>query len=244
MKNICVIGLGNMGKAIYKILDSKKLYKLYGCGKRDNLHSCVEKCEIVFICVKPQSFKSLGKMDFSGKIVISIMAGVSIANIKKTLGVEKVVRLMPNLPLIVGRSVGGFTFSDEMDNKERKSIGKIITLLGEHIYVKHEAQIDAVTALSGSGPAYFYYIAELMEDAAKEMGFSAGNARSLAAETLIGAARYLQVSGESAKALRKKVSSKGGTTEAAINSLKAAKFDKIFIDAVKAAEKRAKELNK
>lgn len=246
MKNICVIGLGNMGKAIYEILGSKKLYKLYGCGKRDNLDKCIDACEIVIICVKPQNFKALKRMiktDISNKLFISIMAGISIDQIKKSLGVEKVVRIMPNLPLIVGRSVGGFSYSEELKKEDRKTINELVSLLGEHIYLKNEEQIDKVTALSGSGPAYFYYLAELMEEAGKEMGFSAEDAKKLAIETLLGATRYLQVSGESAKVLRKKVASKGGTTEAAMNSMKKNKFDKIFKEAVNAAAKRAKELN-
>lgn len=246
MKTICIIGLGNMGKAIFDSLTLNKEFSVIGCDRGDDINSKIEKSDIFIIAVKPQDFDELSKeitADLSHKLAISIMAGVGIKRMQNTLKMEEIVRVMPNLPLKVGKALSGWFCSKEVAKDEKEIVKKILCSFGEEIEVLEEEKIDAITALSGSGPAYFFYLTELMAEAAKEYGFSEEEAEKIAKNTFFGSAVIAEKSNDSIKTLREKVTSKGGTTEAALKHLIENKFDKTFKEAIRAAYNRAKELN-
>lgn len=245
MNKICIIGLGNMGKSIFDIL-KKAGFEVSGCDHEDNVTTCLKSCDAFVIAIKPQDFSKLGeelKIDLSEKLAISIMAGVSIGKIKKILGMKKVARVMPNLPLKVGKAFSGWTCSKEVSAVDKIFVKKILGCLGEEVYITAEDKINMITALSGSGPAYFFKLTELIQKNAEKFGFAKKDAEKIARQTFIGAAKLLEESGETAGALKEKVTSKGGTTEAALKMMNQAGLDKTVGDGIKAAYKRAKELN-
>lgn len=246
MKKICVIGLGNMGQAVFDLLRKKK-FNVSGVDKTKIVNGGRKNAQIFIIAVKPQDFEALAgnlKDEVKKNLIISIMAGISIKKIITKLGAKNVVRVMPNLPLKIGKAFLGWIASKSVGRQDKSFISKILGSLGEEVEMENESQIDAVTALSGSGPAYFYFLTELVEKAALKYGFSKKTAEKIAKSTFLGSAFLMDACGFSAKDLRAKVTSKKGTTEAAINTLLKKKFDKIFGSAVDAAYKRAKQLNK
>lgn len=246
MKIICVIGLGNMGKAIFDSLTLNKEFSVIGCDRGDEINSKIEKSDLFVIAVKPQDFETLSKeitADLSHKLAISIMAGVGIKRIQDTLKIVKIVRVMPNLPLKVGEALSGWFCSKDVTKDEKEIVKKILCSLGEEIEVSEEEKIDAITALSGSGPAYFFYLTELIAQAAVDFGFSEEEAEKIAKNTFFGSAAVAEKSSDTIKTLREKVTSKGGTTEAALKYLNENKFDKTFKEAIRVAYNRAKKLN-
>lgn len=235
MTKICIIGMGNMGAAMKEALDGK--FDVSGCDKADNLVECVEDAGIIILAVKPQDFATLaGKIEIGSRLVISIMAGVSLDRISSELGCERVVRVMPNLPLKVGEAVSGWISRGVVDKNE---IREILGSFGEEIEVPDESKIDAITALSGSGPAYYYWMNRALRVKALEMGFSDEDARKIAKGSFLGAAELLKCGDTCSGKLIDMIASKGGTTEAALEKLE----DRMIGDAVDAAYKRAKELN-
>jgi pyrroline-5-carboxylate reductase len=243
---ICVVGLGNMGKSIFDLL-KKSEFKISGFDRSDVADRYLKNCDVFILAVKPQDFGTFCgsvKADLSKKMAISIMTGVSINKISKELKISKVVRVMPNLPLKVGKALSGWKASKSVSSKERLFVKKLLSIFGEQIEVNDEEKLNMITALSGSGPAYFYHLAEILESKALDFGFSKRDAEKIAKNTLIGSAKLLESVNLSAKELREKVTSKGGTTEAALKSLDKNYFSKIFKEALGAANKRAKELNK
>jgi len=206
----------------------------------------VKMVDVVIFAVKPQSFRELCEMisvKFNNKLVVSIMAGISIASIKKMTGAKAVVRSMPNLPVQVFKGLTGWMPSRHVSAAQKKVVKKIFGSFGEEVELKNESQIDAVTALSGSGPAYFFYLCELMSRKAVKMGFSHKDAEVFARRTMIGAAHLLEQDLRNAEVLRKSVTSKGGTTEAALKTMKKNRFESNFNKAVDAAYKRSIQLN-
>lgn len=237
---ICVIGMGNMGSAIFEALKGK--FEVSGCDVNDDVNEKVAGSDAVIIAVKPQNFEGLAaSVNVKLPIIISIMAGVSVKNIQKKLGVRAVVRVMPNLPLKVGAALSGWFCSKEVSDKD--FVREILECFGEEIEVSKESQIDAITALSGSGPAYYYFLNEALKNAALKYGFSEEQARKIVKTTFFGSAKLQEKENLKSCELREKITSKGGTTEAAISKLKDADFEKIIFEAVEAARKRAEELN-
>lgn len=260
MKKIGIIGFGVMGSAIYKALIKKyskddlqvfdsaleKLSDIDFDQRATSIEECVENSDIVIICVKPQSFSELSQSIVGlcdNRLIVSIMAGVTISRLKQNLKAKKVIRAMPNIGLTVGRGVVGW-IADGLEIPEKDEIKSLFSLWGVEFEVEYEDMLDALTALSGSGPAYFYYLAEILQDKAQELGFSGEQSALVARETLIGAATLLVKSDQSAAALRAQVTSSGGTTEAALENLKDNGFDTIFKSALDKALMRAQELNK
>ncbi len=192
------------------------------------------------LAMKPQDFV---EFDTGEKLVISIMAGVSIKRIQGKCGTKKIVRAMPNLPLKVGKALTGWIASDEVSEDEKQFAKKIFESFGEEIELDNEDKVNAITALSGSGPAYFYLLTEFIKKAAVEMGFCQEDAEKIAKRTIVGSAELLEKSGLSAEELRKKITSKGGTTEAAIKYLEENGIEETVKGAITAAQKRAEELN-
>ncbi len=207
---------------------------------------CLKKADLIIFAVKPQDaaalFTSLRPYVDEQQVFVSIMAGVTIDTICQSLGVKKVIRAMPNLPAQIGMGMTTFTSTDEVTRIELVMVQNLINTTGKTVYVDDEAFIDATTAISGSGPAYVYYFMDAMMIAAKEMGFSTSEAELLVSQTFKGAVDLYNKSDLSCTEWIERVSSKGGTTEAAIKSYKKNKVHEDIIEGAKAALNRAVEL--
>jgi len=195
--------------------------------------------------VKPQLFAEAAA-PCAGLIAqalqLSVMAGIRSDTIARLTGSERVVRAMPNTPALIGQGIAGLLARAAVSEADKALVERVLAPTGATLWVEHEADLDAVTALSGSGPAYFFYIVEAMMAAAVEMGLSAEQGRRLALATCGGAAALGLQSDESPTVLRERVTSKGGTTYAAISSLQADGVGEAVQRAVKAAQVRAREL--
>lgn len=261
---IGIIGGGNMAEAIIvgllqdKSNSTKIIVSEPNANRRDYLkqkfesvHVISENVEIfnalpkaVILAVKPQVFNEL-LTEISGyttnQILISIAAGINSKTIKKICPNAKVVRVMPNTPFLALAGCGGISFEPNFSPVEKKMVFDIFNNSGELIELPEE-KMHAVTAISGSGPAYFFYFTEELIKAGILGGLSPEESKTLAIKTLFGAGKLLLESDESAESLRKKVTSPKGTTEAAINSFITNNTGKIIEQAVNAAIKRSKEL--
>jgi pyrroline-5-carboxylate reductase len=210
-------------------------------------NSVVRNAEIVVLAVKPQVMgevlKAIAPVLRIETLVISIAAGIPAAKIEAALGAgTRVVRVMPNTPALIGQGASALAAGSLADEADLEVAESILQCVGLTVRVE-ESQIDAVTALSGSGPAYVFYLLESMLAAADEMGLEKETARSLALQTVEGAARLMKDSGEAAAELRAKVTSKGGTTAAAIRSMDESGVKDAIINALKAARDRSIELS-
>jgi len=195
--------------------------------------------------VKPQLFREAAApcaAFVGGALQLSVMAGIRSDSIVAASGSERVVRAMPNTPALIGRGIAGLYARDAVAAAERAEIEALLAPTGATLWVAQEADLDAVTALSGSGPAYVFSVVEAMMRAGTEMGLSEAQARTLALATFDGATALAQASPLHPSELRAQVTSKGGTTHAAITSLQADGVDAAFVQALKAAQQRAREL--
>jgi pyrroline-5-carboxylate reductase len=195
--------------------------------------------------VKPQQFKEAAQTYApltANALHYSVMAGLRTADMARLLGTARIVRAMPNTPALVGQGMTGLFARDEVTTAEREAIGRMVAPTGQALWVTQEADLDAVTALSGSGPAYVFFFVEAMMQAAQDMGLSAEQGRQLALATFGGATTLAAQSTESPAVLRERVTSKGGTTYAALSHLEAAGVKPAFIAAMRAAQQRAGEL--
>jgi len=201
----------------------------------------LSKADFIILAVKPYhvSDLNLGAVKTSA-VVISIAAGVTLAKLQKLLGHKKIIRTMPNLGLLVGQGIMAWK-SSGISGKEKLEAKKLLDKISENFEVVKESQIDAVTAISGSGPAYFFLLAWCLEQSAKKLGFNPAQSRMLVEKTFHGASA-LQ-SGKAYEELIKQVMSKKGTTEAAFGVFKKAGLDKIVNQAAQAAFNRAKEIS-
>ena len=177
----------------------------------------------------------------SKKLIISIMAGVSIAKIKRVFLDAKIVRAMPNLAVKVGHGATAW-YANNLNSKEAADVKAIFASAGYEIELESEELLHAVTALSGSGPAYFYYLAEILADAGEKFGLSHSQAEELARHTFIGAAKLLEKENGEIAILRQAVTSKGGTTEAALKSFAKNRIAQKITEGLKKAKKRSEEL--
>jgi pyrroline-5-carboxylate reductase len=173
---------------------------------------------------------------------LSVAAGIRSDSIAAWLGTERVVRAMPNTPALVGKGMTALFARAGVSPPEQGRVEQVIATTGEFLWVEQEKQLDAVTALSGSGPAYVFYFLEAMVQAGSEMGLSQAQARRLAVGTFAGASELARASEEPLQVLRERVTSKGGTTYAALTSLEADKVKDAFVKALHAACTRAEEL--
>ncbi len=244
--NISILGMGRMGSAIYKSLENSGKFELAGYDKGDDLDSGIERANIVFLAVKPQYFDDLLNdisVGFEDKLVISIMAGVTRDKLKDKLKTEKVIRSMPNLGALHGSSVTGWVSAEGVDENEKNTAREVFSSFGVEIELEKEEMLDSVTAISGSGPAYFFYLTKLLEEKAVEFGFSQEQARLLAEKTFIGSAKSMENENMTSAEWVSAVASKGGTTEAALKLMKEDDFGEVFKNAVEVAKKRSEELN-
>jgi pyrroline-5-carboxylate reductase len=173
---------------------------------------------------------------------ISVMAGIRSEAIVRATGSERVVRAMPNTPALIGQGIAGLYARAAVDAAGRAAVEQLLAPTGARLWVEREEDLDAVTALSGSGPAYVFYFVEAMMEAAADMGLGEAQGRTLALATVAGAAALAQRSDEPVALLRERVTSKGGTTHAALVSLEADGVKASIVKAIRAAQQRAREL--
>jgi pyrroline-5-carboxylate reductase len=200
---------------------------------------------LVVWAVKPQTFKEAAlqtQPHTQAALHLSVAAGVRSSSIANWLGTHRVVRAMPNTPALVGKGMTALFARTAATNTDRLSVEKVIRPTGDYLWLEEESQLDAVTALSGSGPAYVFYFIEAMIEAGADMGLSADQARRLAIGTFVGASALAQASDEPPQELRARVTSKGGTTYAALTSMEQDRVKMQFMRAIHAARQRAAEL--
>ncbi|HDP89015.1 MAG TPA: pyrroline-5-carboxylate reductase [Thioalkalivibrio sp.] len=203
---------------------------------------------IVVLAVKPQVMRSVaedlaGTIASSRPLVVSIAAGVRAGDIDRWLGGgQAIVRCMPNTPALVRSGASGLYANTTVSETQRNAAERILRAVGLTLWVDDEARLDAVTAVSGSGPAYFFYVMEAMQAAGEKLGLAPEHARLLVLETAFGAAKLALESADDAAALRARVTSRGGTTERAIQTLEAGGLMALFEEALAAAAERAREL--
>lgn len=205
----------------------------------------LQGCGLVVWAVKPQVFKQVAQdcaAHVAAALHLSVAAGIRSDSMAGWLGSERIVRAMPNTPALVGQGMTGLYARAAVAAADRGLIEAVIGTTGQYLWVEREADLDAVTALSGSGPAYVFYFLEAMRQAGTEMGLSAETATRLAIGTFAGAARLAQDASEPPEVLRERVTSKGGTTYAALSSLEASGVKTAFVQAMHAAGRRAQEL--
>ena len=219
-----------------------------GVAISDDNARVADEAEILLFAVKPQILKAVCRelaatVQRRRPLIVSIAAGPRIAAIEAWLGGElRVVRVMPNQPALVDQGVSALLANARTGAEQRREAGRIMSAVGEVVWVDSEDLIDAVTAVSGTGPAYFYLLIDIMIDAAVSFGIDRATARTLAVETARGAASLAAAEQETMKTLIGRVSSPGGTTMAAFESLEANKVRDIFGAAIVAARDRAVEL--
>lgn len=264
---VLIIGAGNMGLTYSEgMLNSPFLGKhklqIYDTDPKkisilkvrqefdvyDNLDQCLPNADIVFIAVKPyhceELFQVMKPYINQQQLFVSLMAGVTIKSIQKRLNIKKVVRTMPNLPAKVGKGVTSYTESQEVSRVELLMVRNLLDTTGVSIHVENETFIDASTGISGSGPAYVFYFMQSMLEAAKQMGFSNYDSKILVSNTFEGAIELFNQSSMSPKTWINRVTSEGGTTQAAIESMEINNVKQLIQDAAYAAFKRAVELGK
>jgi len=262
---IAFIGGGNMGEAMVTAVLDKKLAmpdgicvsdvsqtrreylkKQYDVAVAESNREAVDGKDIVVLAVKPQNLAEV-LADLKGSLkpdllVLSIVAGVKIDNISQGLGHHRVVRCMPNTPAQVGFGMSAWTATEEVTEEQKGQSRAILGAMGREIFFDSEKYIDMVTAVSGSGPAYVFLLAESLIDAAVNIGLPRQEAEELVSQTILGSAYLMQKSGKPPAELRRNVTSRGGTTERALQVFEEGGFIKLVEDAVKAAYRRAKEL--
>lgn len=195
--------------------------------------------------VKPQTFKEATlqvRPHTKGALHLSVAAGIPSASVARWLDTDRVVRSMPNTPALIGMGITGLYARPGVSAGDRDWVEQVVATMGQFLWLEREEQLDAVTALSGSGPAYVFYFLEAMTTAGTEMGLSAEQAYKLALETFRGASALAHASTEPPEVLRQRVTSKGGTTHAAITSMEDSQMKALFGKALHAAERRAREL--
>ncbi|MCP4643331.1 MAG: pyrroline-5-carboxylate reductase [bacterium] len=259
-----ILGFGNMGQAIVRGLIKKETLgpdrmaafdvdgekqdaaQALGISAASSMEDLASRSQTLLLSVKPQSFGDVADATAASlpedALVVSIMAGVSIAGIQAKLGAgRRVVRTMPNLPAVFGAGAAGVAFSDNCTDADREAAQAMFEAVGTAEFVP-ESAIDTITALSGSGPAYFFRVVECLVQAATDLGLPEDQAARLAAQTALGAAIQLRDSGESASTLRERVTSKGGTTAAALAAFDEKNLAGVIAAGVQAAAARSKEL--
>lgn len=205
----------------------------------------LQASEAIVLAVKPQQMQAAAaaiEPHLTRPLVLSIAAGVRAQTIGQWLATGKIVRAMPNMPALIRAGISAAIALPDVGASEKAAADAILSAVGTVIWLDDESMLDAVTAVSGSGPAYIFYFIEAMQAVAREMGFSEAHARALTLQTFAGAAQLATQSEESASALREKVTSKGGTTAAALASFERDKVDEAIARAIRAAAARAREL--
>ena len=266
--NIAFIGCGNMARSLIGGLiangvNTEKLsasdpdqaqrlamFDQFGIDTNADNNTIIKSADVIVLAVKPQLMHevvndiSLSLKD-NDKLIISIAAGITLNSILKWLGHNvAVIRVMPNTPSLIQAGAAAL-FANEHVNETQKNIAEaMMRSVGTAIWLNNEEQMDSVTALSGSGPAYFFYIMEAMEKTAEKMGLNKEQSRLLTIETAVGAAKMALLSSSDPETLRHQVTSPGGTTEQALNILINGELETLISEAMSAAKQRSEELSK
>ena len=261
--HIAFIGGGNMASAILggliqqgmpanqiQVVEpladaAQKLREQWGVTVWTEAQPALRSAQLVVWAVKPQVFKEAAtpvRAFTTDALHLSVAAGIRTDSIAAWLQSSRVVRCMPNTPALVGKGMTALFALPQVTSEEKALVEAVIRTTGDCLWVEAEKQLDAVTALSGSGPAYVFYFLEAMTQAGASMGLSEVQAYQLAVSTFAGASALAAASSESAEVLRQRVTSKGGTTYAALSAMEAADMKNSFIAAMQAAERRAGEL--
>ncbi|MDB5947290.1 MAG: proC [Ramlibacter sp.] len=222
-----------------------RLQSQFGVTAQEHAGPALARAQLVVWAVKPQTFKEAAlqaRAHTAGALHLSVAAGIRSDSIASWLGTQRVVRSMPNTPALVGKGMTALFARAAVTTDERRMVERVIATTGESLWVDEEQQLDAVTALSGSGPAYVFFFLEAMTQAGVEMGLSAQQARRLAIGTFAGASALAGATDDPLDLLRQRVTSKGGTTYAAITSMEQDQVQARFIKAMHAACRRATEL--
>lgn len=262
--NICFLGGGNMAAALIGGMLAKNfvaddigvvelraegreaLEQRFGVRTHAALDDDALDCDMMLLAVKPQQMRDAltparGKLD--RQVLVSIAAGLRLADISRWLnGHDRLVRCMPNTPALIGAGVTGLYASPAVSANEREAVGRVLGAVGRTVWIDNEAQMDAVTAISGSGPAYVFHFIEALEAAGAQLGFDAATAHELAIGTVLGAAQLAAQSDDAPAVLRERVTSKGGTTAAALAQMSKDDLIGLVARAVTAAEARGKTL--
>lgn len=228
----------------------KHLAVKFGVKTTQDNHELIEACSVLVLAVKPQVMQKLVTelkplLQQKKPLLISIAAGITVSMLSKWVDADlPIIRCMPNTPALVGKGASALFANKAVSASQRHSAKNILQAVGIVEWLNEEAKIDAVTALSGSGPAYFFLMMETMIDSAIEQGLSENSAKNLVMQTALGAATMAQQSDVGLAELRKRVTSPGGTTEAALNSFSDNNYRHIIKQAMDAARNRSIELSK
>jgi len=262
---IAFIGGGNMGEAMLAAALEDGLAKpesiwvsdvsqercqalaqKYGVTAMAGNLEAISGKDIVVLAIKPQNLAEvmteIGGQLKPGQVVFSIVAGARIETLSKGLQHGAIARAMPNTPAQIGEGMSVWTATPQVTGEQKGLVGAILGAMGAEIYVEDEKYIDMATAISGSGPAYFFMMAESLIEAAVAIGLPRDMARRLVVQTMLGSGRLIQQSGEEPAQLRRKVTSPGGTTARALEQFEKGQFAELVKRAVKAAYDRAREL--
>ena len=222
------------------------LHRRFGVTTSLQIDAQVSAADVILLSVKPQQMREVADLlapHIKEQLVLSIAAGIRIGDLSRWLNNHAaIVRTMPNMPALINRGMTGMVASGGVSAQQKAQAEAIMRAVGQTMWLEEEAMLDPLTAVSGSGPAYVFYFIEAMQKAAEEMGFTADQARQLAMATFQGAAQLAGESEESAAMLRERVTSKGGTTYAALTSMEHSGVGEAIVKALKAAAVRSKEL--
>ncbi|MEN3297291.1 MAG: pyrroline-5-carboxylate reductase [Burkholderiales bacterium] len=261
---ISFIGGGNMATALIGGLAGKltaganihvvdinadalqKLSRQFGVTAAQQIDAAVGRSDVIVLAVKPQQMKEVVahlQPHVNSQLVLSIAAGIRAVDLSRWMnGHSAIVRTMPNTPALIGQGITGMVAMSGVSQRQREAADAIMRAVGATVWLDDEALIDPVTAVSGSGPAYVYYFIEAMQQAAQDMGLSAQQGTELAIATFVGASQLAAQSSEPISVLRERVTSKGGTTYAALTSMESSGVKDAIARALKAAAARGKEL--
>jgi pyrroline-5-carboxylate reductase len=261
---ISFIGGGNMAAALIGGLAGKltaganihvvdpnpnalqRLAQQFGVRTAAQTDAAVADSDVVVLAVKPQQMKEVVaqlRPYVRGQLVLSIAAGIRAVDLSRWLdGHTAIVRTMPNTPALIGKGITGMVAMSGVSAEQRTAADAIMRAVGATVWLEDESLIDPVTAVSGSGPAYVFYFIEAMQQAAQEMGLTAEQGNELAIATFVGAAQLAAQSSDPVSVLRERVTSKGGTTYAALTSMDGSGVKDAIVKALKAAAARGKEL--
>ncbi|MDP2820300.1 MAG: pyrroline-5-carboxylate reductase [Polaromonas sp.] len=261
--NIAFIGGGNMASAIIGGLlkqglpasqiqivepwaeQRSKLEADFGITAQAAPGAGLAAAALVVWAVKPQTFRQAAQQAGSytrQALHMSVAAGIRSSSMAAWLGTQRIVRAMPNTPALVGQGMTALFARAAVSAADRLAVERVIQPTGELLWLDQESQLDAVTALSGSGPAYVFYFLEAMVQAGSAMGLSREQAHQLAVQTFVGASALAKASSEPPETLRERVTSKGGTTYAALTAMEQSGVKQHFMQAIQAANQRAAEL--
>ncbi len=262
--NITFIGGGNMATAIiggllkqgwrasdFRVVEvaapaRERLEAALGVRTQEALDAAAAATDCIVLAVKPQVLRAVAKSlapFLRDQLVISIAAGIRAVDLARWMnGYQRLVRVMPNTPALVGAGISGLYAMAGVSPEERRRAESVLAAVGATLWLNDESMIDAVTAVSGSGPAYVFLFLEAMQKAGAELGFDAAASRQLALETFAGAVKLAAAGTEDAATLRARVTSKGGTTERAIGIMEAAAVRESIVRAVHGAAERSREL--